>query len=99
MRMKRWSNLPIDEQVKKLKGEIKFSYIFAPVFEVFMVILAVILIVYTAAKGLGIAFMSMVPISIGFGVLQIVEDKKQIKKLEAQKAEQEKKTESEEQVT
>ena len=85
MRLKRdYSNLPIAEQINKLKRDIKFYYIFGAIWNICVIAVSIVLIVCTPARKLGIGFLIIsVPLSVWFGgVMQIKDAKAQIKKLE-----------------
>ena len=84
MRLKRdYSNLPIAEQISKLKRDIKFYYIFGAIWNICVVALAVVIFICTPIWELGVGCLISVPLSVWFGgVLQIKDAKAQIKKLE-----------------
>lgn len=89
MRLKRDnSNLPIDEQVKKLKLKIKYSLIFGFIWNACVIVLALILIILTPLWDFGVGCLITVPMSLGLGgILQTKVYKEKIKKLEEQKVE------------
>lgn len=91
MRIKRdYSHLPIDEQISKLKRNIKFYYIFGIIFNVCVAILSVILIFFTPEVKFGIGCLATIPISLLCGVyMQTKDAKEKITKLERQKMESE----------
>lgn len=79
------SNLSIEEQICKLKWKIKFCYIFAPIWSVFVIVLSIILIVYTPVWELGAGFLVLLPFSIWLGgFVQTKHAKEEIKKLKEQ---------------
>lgn len=91
MRLKRdYSHLPIDEQIKKLKRNIKFYFIFSFVWSAFVITLSVIIIVFTQEWEIGVGFLCTIPVSIFFGgIMQTKHDKEKIKELEEQRTESE----------
>ena len=84
MRIKRdYSSLPIDEQISKLKRDIKFYFVFSIIWSVSIIALSVVLIIFTSVWELGVGFLILLPVSVWLGgIMQIKGAKAQIKELE-----------------
>ena len=85
------SILPIDEQIKRKKRGLKFIYFFAPIYSVFVIVFCLYLIICTPSWGTGVIFLCQFLFQIWCGIQQTKVIKQEIKKLQEQKAEQEKK--------
>lgn len=75
-----YSNLSIDEQIKKLNYKIKILMIFSIIWSIFIIVISILLMILLSLWELGIGFLLSLPCSIVLGgVMPIREFKKEIK--------------------
>lgn len=86
MRINRdYSNLPLDERIKKLQQKIKFIFIFGLILNLVMIAVSVILFIFTSVWELGVGILIAVPISVGMGMVWQIKDlRKEIASLQEQ---------------
>ncbi len=84
MRNKRdYSNLTVEEQIKKLKNRINVLKIFGLVWSIFIIVSSILLWTLASEWQLAIGFLIMLPLSIFLGgYLQIKECKQKIERIQ-----------------